>query len=96
MCGTTCAGFDSSSVEFEIDEFQKLVAHPAISDVIFKFALLLYQEYLHVVYGLIALFSIIIQSVGELGNKDEHLEDKVEWPAPASADKYNVHFKGQR
>ena len=60
MCGMTCDSFDSSSIEFRINEFQKLVAHHASSDVIFKFELFLYLEYLHVMYGLIVLFSITI------------------------------------
>ena len=41
MRGRTCADSDSSIVAFGIDEFEELVEHPVISDVIFTFELLL-------------------------------------------------------
>ena len=51
MCGMTYAGSNSSIIKFGINEIQKVIKHPAISDVIFTSELLLYQGYLHVIYG---------------------------------------------
>lgn len=48
--GRQCDGSDSGTIEFGIDNFEKLIEYPDISDVISTFELLLYSGYLLVIY----------------------------------------------